>query len=137
MPSSARGERNVRRSVIMMAVVTTVTLATAGTAGAGEPPPPAKGVAVALKGTTADGTAVPVSQPIVDPALATCYDLLTPEGDAADWAEFVNRTDRVAAVSSRNCVQVHTGDLGAERTLQPGQRSTDMVYRSVRFTSIP
>jgi hypothetical protein len=126
----------MRKSVIILSVSAAVGLATAGTAGA-QPPPPAQGIAVALDGTTLDGVPVPVSQPLVDPALATCFDLLAPDGRPAVWADFVNRTDRVAGISTRTCEQVGAGDTGGQQALSPGERSTGHAYRSVRFTSIP
>ncbi|OLT09352.1 hypothetical protein BJF78_30810 [Pseudonocardia sp. CNS-139] len=125
----------MRKSVIVLSVMTVAGLGTAGTAVA-EPPEPAEGIAVALFGTTAGGEAVPVSQPLVDPALGTCFDLLTPDGRAATWGEFVNRTDRVAAISTGTCGEVD-GHTTALRTLAPGAAGSGYAWRSVRFTSIP
>jgi hypothetical protein len=126
----------MRKSVIILSVTAVVGVCTAGTAVA-EPPPPANGIAVALDGTGLDGEAVPVSQPLVDPPLATCFDLVTPDGRPAVWADFVNRTDRVAGVSTRSCADVSAGNVGQQRELPPGGSSAGHAYRSVRFLSIP
>lgn len=138
----------MRKSVIVLSVIATAVLATAGTAGAQPlplPPPlppapapaPAHGIAIALFGTTLDGVAVPVSQPLVDPALATCFDLMTPDGSPAEWGDFVNRTDRVAGVSTRSCADLGTETPDLQHALPPGASTTGQTWRSVRFTSIP
>lgn len=95
------------------------------------------GTAVALNGTTADGTTVPSSRPLHDPVYAQCYDLVTPDGRAADWQEFVNGTDRLALTSTGSCMQASASLDGAEKTLAAGERTTDRTIRSVRFSSMP
>lgn len=131
----------MRKSLIILSVVAVAALSAEGVAGA-QPPPPAKGIAVALDGTTLDGQAVPVSQPLVDPALATCFDLVAPDGRATVWKDFVNRTDRVAELSTRTCEQRTAGDVGQQQTLQPGDADPttskpDYAWRSATFTNIP
>jgi hypothetical protein len=130
----------MRKSVIILAVTAVAGLSTAGVAGA--EPPPAKGIAVALDGTTLDGEAVPVSQALVDPALGTCFDLVAPDGRPTVWKDFVNRTDRVAGLSTRTCEQIASGDPGELQTLQPGEAgpepgAREYAWRSATFTSIP
>ncbi|MBW0104545.1 hypothetical protein [Pseudonocardia sp. KRD291] len=101
------------------------------------PPPPPVGTAVALDGTTADGTTVAASRPLRDPVYAQCYDLLTPDGRGADWREFVNGTDRLALTSTESCTQVSSGRAGAVESLAAGERSGIRTIRSVRFSSMP
>ena len=110
----------------------------AGTAAAAPATTPQPvGTAVALNGTTADGSTVPSSRPLHDPVYAKCYDLVTPDGRTADWQEFVNGTDRLALTSSQSCTQVAAGRTGEQKTLAAGARSADRTIRSVRFSSMP
>lgn len=95
------------------------------------------GTAVALDGTTADGTTVAASRPLRDPVYAQCYDLLTPDGRTADWREFVNGTDRLALTSTESCDQVSSGRVGAVESLAAGERSGVRTIRSVRFSTMP
>jgi hypothetical protein len=131
----------MRKSLVILSVAAAVGLSTAGVAAA-EPPPPAEGIAVALDGTTLDGEAVPVSQALVDPALATCFDLVAQDGRPAVWKDFVNRTDRVAGLSTRTCAEIAAGDLGRQQNLQPGEAdptadAPGYAWRSATFLSIP
>jgi hypothetical protein len=130
----------MRRTIAVLATAAAVALTTVavGVADAAEPASGSvEGIAVAMDGTTDDGRWEALSRPLVDPDLARCYDLVTPSGGTADWSEFANRTDRVAAVSSKNCISVLRRDAGRELRLAPGESSGEFRYRSVRFTSVP
>lgn len=131
----------MRRTIAVLATAAAVVLTTTGAVGVAAADEPAsesaEGIAVAMDGTTDDGRWEALSRPLVDPDLARCYDLVTPSGGTADWNEFVNRTDRVAAVSSKNCISVLRRDAGRELRLAPGESGGEFRYRSVRFTSVP
>lgn len=130
----------MKRTVTVALAGLGVGLAIAGTAGAA--PEIAHGTYSARDGVAADGAHVDGSAPLTDPELGTCYDLLTPDGDAATWAHTVNETDRLATVSEQSC-DGPGGEAPAAASpltalLAPGgEAAAEHAWRSVRFSSMP
>ena len=101
----------MRRTALALAVITLVATggvaaATAASAAPTSDPAVAHGYYLAQNGTGWDGSWSPQSDTLVDPKVGHCYDLTSlATGPGADWTESVNRTDKVALLSTKTCAE--------------------------------
>ncbi len=147
----------MRRTALALAVVALVVTggvaaATAASAAPTSDPAVAHGYYLAQNGTAPDGAWSPQSDTLVDPQVGRCYDLTSlATGPGADWTESVNRTDKVALLSTRTCAEQEaaaenaSGEAAAAAhqaarwtspdSVSPG--SGEYTFRSVSFANVP
>ncbi|MFR9804023.1 hypothetical protein ACL02T_17235 [Pseudonocardia sp. RS010] len=148
----------MRRTAVALGVVALVAAggvaaATGASAAPTSDPAVAHGYYLAQNGTAPDGTWSPQSDALVDPEVGHCYDLTSlATGPGTAWTESVNRTDKVALLSTRTCTQQEeaatenaTGETAAAArraarwtspdSVSPG--SGEYTFRSVSFATVP
>jgi len=137
----------MRRTAVTLGVAALLALAGVGAATTAmaatpdAPPTHAKGIYVAMNGTSETGDWAPQSDAIVDPELGTCYELTSFSAGPAEWTESVNRTDAVALLSQKSCTELTEGEPDsaghAPRWTGPHSVSDSFAFRSVRFSNLP